>query len=266
MLWASEHNHVDVVEFLLTDERIDPSCNNNFVLVQSVINNNLSTVELILNHSSINKKDVRHVALLKACKYDYVDMVKLLLRCYDENDKIDDVSLTAAICGCNVKVTKMLLKDKRVPVDNSILDLAIKGKLVEVVKLLLEDNRVDPFYERQTFVLAAMIGNVEIVKLLLDDPRVDPIINSEDFMKLVVIRGKTKAVKLILKDKRVNPASNNNEAIRNAMRVGNLKVVKVLLQDDRVNPVAGLEECTPYGRTMSTTYLQQYLRFLCLDN
>ena len=142
----------------------------------------------------------------------------------------------------NTKITKLLLKDRRVnPAvnDNYAIKKASRKGYLEIVKLLLNisfsnlspnHNRVNPAIEDNYPIrLASLAGHTEIVKLLLKDSRVNPSANANQAFRWACIYRRPKIVKLLLKNSRVNPYDRDNEALKYVSAYGYTEIVKLLI-------------------------------------
>lgn len=150
--------HLEIIQELLLDTRINPSCDNNF-------------------------------AIISASEKGYVDIVKILL----SDSRIDptirkDAPIGFASRNGHTAVVELLLKDPRVNPGadrNYAIVYACENNHLEIVKLLLRDSRVDPgAYNNIAIKTASRYGHcTEIVKLLLQDPRVDPSVDDNIAIK-----------------------------------------------------------------------------------
>lgn len=144
--WAAYNGHDKVVEILLTDERVDPSGDDDYVIRWAAKKGHDKVVEILLKDERVDPTTNKNEAVRYAAKNGHD------------------------------KVVKILSKDERVdPSDFSnfaIREAAFYGH-EKVVKKLLKDPRVDP---RAVFDeplrVATQQGHVGIVELLLKDPRV----------------------------------------------------------------------------------------------
>jgi hypothetical protein len=143
-MWISIKGYPSFAKLLLSDQRLDPSADN-----QS--------------------------ALRLACQYAQPEVVKLLLADKRVDPSVDDLRIACQYGS--VEVVKLLLADPRVDPSASEQDAiyqACHNNHPEVVKLLLADQRVDPSANNQKVLLVALEkGHANVVKFLLSDQRVD---------------------------------------------------------------------------------------------
>ena len=217
--WAAHYNNFKIIKLLLQDKRIDPSFNENYMLLESSMRG-------------------------------YTDIVKFLLKYpkIDPNGGSVDNPIILASANEHIDIVKLMLKDPRVNPNDSrgeydAIIVAARDGYLDIVKLLLSDKRVNPNAHRNYAIqLASENGHTEIVKLLLEDPRVDPSEYNNVAIRRASYNGHAEVVKLLLEDRRVNPADGDNAALRNASEQGKIEVVKVLLKDTRVDPLRALYE------------------------
>eukprot|EP00981_Chlorochromonas_danica_P005797 scaffold1190_cov187-Ochromonas_danica.AAC.29 len=185
----------------------------------AAVKGNEELARLLLLHPAIDVNAVDSengwTPLYVACKYDYIDVVKLLLldERVDYNKTYDGgATLLHIPCGLgHVDLLMFLLLDGRVDVnktdDNGWTPFycACWNDLVEIVKILLLDDRVDvnnidddawgtPMY------IACKFGHVEIVKVLLLDGRVD-LNKTDSFGRTALDVAKKEDIKAMLRAK-----------------------------------------------------------------
>ncbi|KAI8893176.1 hypothetical protein BC833DRAFT_312680 [Globomyces pollinis-pini] len=146
LLFASAHEYTDIIRMLLEYKNVDPSVNDNVVLLNAVNNGHGDIVEMLLNDSRVDPSVNCNQAILVATNYGYTDIVG------------------------------MLLKDSRVnpsQQNNRALMIAVDHDYIDIVRLLLNDKRVDPC-ARENQALKKARQNVceEILELLMNDARV----------------------------------------------------------------------------------------------
>lgn len=138
---ASEYGHLEIVKFLLENEKVDPSDGNNYALQMACRNGHTKVVELLLKDGRVNPADMRNYALKIASQYGHLEIVKLLL----ETEPLDfyNESLRNAAEYGHLEIVK-LLSTKFNPSfpENLALKDAYLNKHFDVVKFLLNDRRV----------------------------------------------------------------------------------------------------------------------------
>jgi hypothetical protein len=206
--WVCERRYTALLKLLLTDERIDPSADDQYPIRFACKNGHTEIVKLLLADQRVDPSSQDQIALCVACDNGYLEIVKLLLA----DQRVDPSA------------------------DNqfSIREACRNGHL-EIVKLLLADQRVDPSADNQHAVqLAGKNGHTEIVKLLLADQRVDPSVDEQYAIRAACNKSRVEVVKLLLADKRVDPSADDQYPIRSATGQAHTELVKLLLADQRV--------------------------------
>ena len=80
ILEASKSGCVGAVEYLLKHAIVDPATENNYPIIEASGRGNYMTVELLLNDFRVNPFDQNSLAISKALKNRYTDIVTMLLR------------------------------------------------------------------------------------------------------------------------------------------------------------------------------------------
>ncbi len=230
----------DWKEFYSILIKSDPSKSNwlSNALFSAAKNGNNLAIKVLLTDQRADPSIDDNSAIRKASENGHTEIVKLLLA--DPYPYILIVANQAASVDDHTYFEQLLVADKRVDPsskNNKAIRMASKNGNIEVVKLLLADQRVDPSDPNNEAIRwASDGGHLEVVKLLLADQRVDPSDMNNDAIRMASKNGNTEVVKLLLADQRVDPSDQNNEAIRWASDGGHLEVVKLLLADQRVDP------------------------------
>lgn len=137
---ACRDGNVPVVINLLANRRVTPITHN---LYDALRNNHVEIVELLLNDGRIDPGSFDNVALRAASASGYLDIVNLLL----EDPRVNLInSLTIASENGQLNVVNRLLEDSRVnPTfeNNEAIINASENGHINVVNRLLEDPRVD---------------------------------------------------------------------------------------------------------------------------
>lgn len=146
--WAAEEGHLELVEELLKNRKVNPAVENNYPIRVASQRGYSEIVKLLITDNRVNPGDVNNYALCWAVRNNHVDIAKLLLQ-----DKRTDPS------------------DR----ENLAINWAAYNGSVEIVRLLLQDERVDPSIHNNNPLRDAIRNNrLEVIKLLLDCPKVDP--------------------------------------------------------------------------------------------
>eukprot|EP01117_Protostelium_nocturnum_P012662 TRINITY_DN4663_c0_g1_i2.p1 TRINITY_DN4663_c0_g1~~TRINITY_DN4663_c0_g1_i2.p1 ORF type:complete len:200 (-),score=41.19 TRINITY_DN4663_c0_g1_i2:19-618(-) len=183
-----------MVQLLLRDERIDPTHNNQEILLYS------------------KHKEVGSILL--------------------EDSRIDPTANhSLSIRRSNVPMTELLLEDGRADPMDFDGEALLKNVCGKKMKMLLRDNRVDPVFRDNLPVrAAARSGDNGVLKALLDDPRIDPGAQGNDAIQSCIINNNPIGVKLLLEDQRVDVNVRGDELLRIARRKKNECIVAMLEQ------------------------------------
>ena len=160
ILYASENNHWDIVEYIMNSEGFDPSINNNS-LIQRLCKSN---------------RNAR--------------LIKILLEDERVDPSVDNLALINTIQFNNKEIFDILIKDKRInpsahcsgsrcEYETTALAVSCVHNRYDMFKVLLEECKVDPS-DMDNFAIqkASAFGNIEMVRDLLKDERVDPTVNN----------------------------------------------------------------------------------------
>ncbi len=112
---ACSYNRIDVVKYLMTDERIDISHDNSFDFYFACDNNYVEIVELLLSDDRINPTVINNYAIRQSAAHGHYGVVKLLLN----DDRVDptarnNLALFGAADNQHNNIVRLLLQDKRV--------------------------------------------------------------------------------------------------------------------------------------------------------
>ncbi|ORY41923.1 ankyrin [Rhizoclosmatium globosum] len=191
-----QRNLVSIVIRLLSDPRVDPSTHGNLAIRVAVESGNIDIVKLLLADPRVNPSDHGNYAFLKACENGLHEIALLLLK---------DHACTLWVC--------------------------------EIVGMLLEDPRVDPSaFNNAALKDACAFGRIEIVKMILAHPHpgVNPAADLQSPLRLAAANGHLDVVELLLSYPNVNPSVLENEAYNKASNNGHFKVAELLATDKRV--------------------------------
>lgn len=132
---TSTHNRFEIVKLLLAHPKVDPSNNDNDLIVRMCINNQVEILKLLLAHPKINPAHVNtHNALINiACFRGYTEIVRILLA----DGRVDPT------------INK-----------NSPIKKALEGGYNDIVYILFNDDHINPDHSD-----SIQIGKVELVKV-----------------------------------------------------------------------------------------------------
>ena len=197
--FASENQHLNIVQLLLNDERVDPSSHNNQAIRSASKNGHHEVVQLLLTDSRVDPSADDNYAIQIASENGHLNIVQLLL-----NDEPVDPS----------------------SYDNYAISYASENGHHEVVQLLLTDSHVDPSADNNYAIKkASENGHLKVLQLLMCDSRVDPSANDNYAIQIASENGHLNIVQLLLNDERVDPSSHNNQAIDPQVKM----VIRMLL-------------------------------------
>jgi hypothetical protein len=133
-------DYTKVIDIIKSTD-IDPSFDYNFLLISSIKKNQVDVVKFLLNDNRVEPNSFRNLIEMVSIK-GYSSILEILLkdgRC-DPNEAI-----TLSSINGHVECVKILMQDKRVDPSmdsNGSLKMADRNGHIEVVKLLLSDPRV----------------------------------------------------------------------------------------------------------------------------
>ncbi len=178
LLSAARNGNYLATKVLLSDQRVDPSDDDNQAIVLASLKGHTEVVKLLLADQRVDPSDNDNKAIFVASLEGHTEVVKLLLadQRVDPSDEDNDSIQKASEHG-HIEIAKLLLADQRVdPSDNNnhaIQEASINGHL-EIVKLLLADRRVDPSGKNNYTILeASRNGYQGVVRLLLGSDKIN---------------------------------------------------------------------------------------------
>ena len=253
---AAQHGHLNVVDRLLQDRRVNPSSQNNRAL--SLPNLHEPIAIRILQDSRIDPVAGDNIVVITAARYGQFPLFQRLLQIpgVDPTAK-NNLAIRFASANGHFKIVQRLLMERNVDPtadDNAAIQMASENNHTDVVRLLLNNKRVDPTAnDNYAIRWASQKGHTEVVKLLLNDGRADPAAKNNYAIRTASEYGRTEVVRLLLNDKHVDPVADNNYAIRKASEYGRTEIVRLLLNDRRADPAAdnnyAIRRASEKGRT-----------------
>ncbi|KAJ3020587.1 UNVERIFIED_CONTAM: hypothetical protein HDU68_010111 [Siphonaria sp. JEL0065] len=237
---AAANDRVNVVARLLQDPRVDASGDNNQALANACgVQGNLELVQILLQDERVRRLQPFSLSFIQACKFGRLDIVQVLLAQNPPADPSynDSMCLQEAVQEGHFEIVELLLQDNRVDAaanNNYCVKVASHLRYTDILMLLLDQPNVDPSVNSdQPIQTASQFGQTEIVALLLQDPRVDPSANGNYAIKRACLKGHTAVVALLLADQRVDPNFGHDLPIRRAAYGGHPAVVDLILADSR---------------------------------
>ncbi|KAJ1559996.1 hypothetical protein HK096_010427, partial [Nowakowskiella sp. JEL0078] len=248
--------HFDIAKLLMKDSRVDPSANNNELLLIATVIGHHALLKLLLSDSRVDPSD----SIIVAAQQGNLETMIILLNDYRVHPTAENIGLVylASQSGF-VDNVKVLLADGRFDPSastNAAIYFASNCGNIEIVKVLLADSRVDPSDGgNRTFFVAVINGHTKIVKLLLQDSRVDPSASNNKAIELASVKQHSEIVKILLDDERVDPSANNNVATTIAGINDNIVILKLLIADNRVDPSYAFVKAAELGHEETVNIL-----------
>jgi ankyrin repeat protein len=151
--WASKYGHIEVVNRLLEDPRVDPSANDNLAILWATINNHIKIVSRLLDDIRVDANTHSNFIIKHMTAEGNIECLKKLLPRVNPNEY------------------------------HNIIRLASQYGHLIVVNILLEDKRIDPSIDDNIAIRkASQNGHLTVVNRLLEDPRVyNDVLIQKDF-------------------------------------------------------------------------------------
>lgn len=243
MKWAAKYGELGTFENLLSDSKLDPSVDNNALIILASKNGNLDIVELLLDDKRVDPSANNNEALKKALKGEHFDVARALLA-HPNVDALDiDDSLLLDYIELNYPDgVRFLLEEVGLDPtydDNMPIKIAAQGNHLEILNILLEYPEVDPSIDNNyPIIAAAEFGNIEIIRRLIQDPRVDPSAQNNRALRKAVKYEQLDSVRELLKNNQVDPSVNDNYPLRQALTEGYIDITEDLLRDARIKTLS----------------------------
>jgi ankyrin repeat protein len=192
--FAAQSNHLDIVERLLQDARLDPSAfDEDFTLQWACANGHTHIVEKLLQDDRVTAserwvdrmfKPDQHTALFKAASRGHLQIVrKLVETCYLPRGYVDiplQLAFLSALKHNHIELAKQLQKYVHLSDFYKAAILIVEKGQLEMLETLLQED-LDPSLQNNKLLRTAKKkGHKEIVTRLLLDPRVDSDAEDDD--------------------------------------------------------------------------------------
>lgn len=281
---AACSGHVEVVQVLLLDARVDPQANDNCAVVAAAAAGQVHVMEVFLSDTRVDEVAC-NLALQAASEKGQLPVVEMLLA---------DVRVDPSAAHPDAAVSTGSHKTSHVrqewlhyipewssgmrddTVHDEALRLAALGGHLAVVNRLLADPRVTPFSRLASLPLEAAVfhGHADVVRRLLADPRVQPRARQDRLLHTAAARGHIDVVRALLADGRLAfvaggdkhaqrcasvwqqinnggramPPHADHLPIAAAAEAGHLDIVELLLADPRLSPA----DCGNHALALAT--------------
>ena len=238
---AARGGHLDVLELLLADPRVDVHAQNDAPWCEAIDAGHLAVVRRLLEAGVDPATQSQH-AVRTAAVRGHADVLAELLQLPTVDPTVDgNMPVLSASSGGHADAVHVLICDSRVdPAAEHSLGLrwAATHGFARVVALLLADGRVDPSACNDVCMRKACeLGHVDIVRLLLNHG-VDP--SAQHDQAIIVAAGANEAavLELLLADARVDPMAQRGLPLETAAERGCAAAVQVLASDVRITASA----------------------------
>lgn len=142
-IYCCKHNLYNLVEYLLKEEKLDPSLEENIGFILACQNGHINIVKILIEDNRVKCNTNNDLAFRLSCKLGHKDIVELLLKNPTINPSANNQEgLKTAIKFDHIQVVKLLLKDKRIDItaDNNLaLRLAYFLEKLDIYQLLLTE-------------------------------------------------------------------------------------------------------------------------------
>jgi|ETNvirenome_6_85_1030632.scaffolds.fasta_scaffold00182_5 ankyrin repeat protein len=252
--WDTVCNDIIKIQTLLKSKNFDPTFNDNYPLKQSIKNNNIDVVKLLIEDKRIDISKIREEMIKIAENLAYIDILKLLKN--DDNSELTEYytkkfkeiaklfperihfikAFTIAIKSCTQIMVDLLIGCIQHKYTNKAILYACKSNYENIVILLLDDDSFDVVTGNNLLIHYSYNGNYRLVELLLKNKKIQPNYKSNRCIVDALKQRKLDIVKLLIKDSRLDLAMNKNFIFYMACKYGYLDIVKLLLKNKKVDP------------------------------
>jgi len=250
-----EYDQLWLVKMALK-EGADPSDNYNYPITISVVNDSIDVVKFLLKDNRVDPSDGNDMCIRHATTYSNIDMVKELLKHPKVNpfhstkvEFVENVIKSAfqiAVEDNDIELIQLFLNDYRAKKylsedfynknikyyfnKNESIRHLLKGKDLNDV---LKNNEIKPLNK---IASGCQYGILSLVKDTIEDKEFNiNDLNGFDFIIYsATINNHIDIVEYLLKNTNLDPTIYNNASIENAYINDNVEMVELLLNDDRV--------------------------------
>lgn len=227
--WASFYGHNEIVKFLLMNGAMNFNTGIIEAFNYACQNDRIEIIKLLIEL----KPDIyTNDALILACEYGHLDIVKFLLRNGSNIHHYNDQALSSACESGNYMIAKFLLDCKaNVNTDNNeALHLACQEGHIEIVKLLLKYGVNIETKNNKALHLASKNGQIKIVKLLLKNGA-NVSAGNDKALRSAIANGHNEVIRLLLQYGANINVVNNDISLIETLRQNRSETIKILLQN-----------------------------------
>jgi ankyrin repeat protein len=219
---ASANGHLEIIELLLSDDRVNPSATSNYTISRNQYYQNTTIDEHFFHNHFIR------FSLVGGFEY----------RAETTNVELE-YSISLSNTGEEPKLHVNVIDDyEKVVYQNTAIRLAIQNGHIELAQRLITHPSIDLTLNNNEVLLSAIEhAHFELVEILLKHPSVDPSVpNGLPLRIACFLDCPEMIIRLFLDDSRVDPTIFDNQALQIACQEGFLSTVSILLQDKRIDP------------------------------
>jgi hypothetical protein len=243
---------------LITNSKVDPSLDDNALLIHAVRNNDLNMVRLLLEDCRVKAHAKESLCLEIAVMQRNYEMIFLLLSKGADPRARDFITLTKAFLNHDITAVDLLLNDNRIVFDNHLLFAALKSfnGHFRSLELLINHGKFHGLARKRLIPIALILNKLDLVNWLVNTLRFDLNLHSQekiaflqalkngDFaananyrvnaaFSIVVREFDYDMVDILIKRKIGEP---NPEDLVFAVTHRNFSIVKLILEDGRLHP------------------------------
>ncbi len=243
IILAAKHGHLDVIERLVEDERVDPFDQANYAFIEACFEDHLIVVEYLLSIGA-DPSAQENIGFIEACSRGHTEIVLFLLDIYNRNpNKLDpfdqeNLAFIEATARGHIDIMKILLEyADLIPLDQNseAVVLALRYGQIDALKLLIEhfkeneEEKINLSIRENEGLLGACREDKPESVLFLIEHKVDITYPNNEALMIASERGYLEIATLLLN----NGADSNaqdNKAIIIASEQGYIDIVNLLLE------------------------------------
>ena len=182
-------------------------------------------------------RDIEQHPLLIACKYNHLELTRLLLNYVTTYDRkiILNKSLMNSIVNKNLEIIEILLTETDFNFKNGIMYNFLESAAVtanfDVFKRIFKEQQLHS--EDHCLEYAAKYGSYDICNFIIKNKYHSKKITNSDFISEIP-QDWFEILKIIIENTDINPAAYDNKAIKSAYNKKNMKVFNLLYKQKDV--------------------------------